>query len=110
MLISNHHNRRVQAIIKQFGQVDKDIRFTDSFGYSFAFNPSHMGFARNRLIFKFLSGFPVDKQGDPISFMDIQTKELVECEERFLSLLSDNSINLPIVNEEWDRLIQEYNR
>jgi hypothetical protein len=47
-------------------------------------------------------------EGDPVSFSDITAKELVECEERFLALLSENAITLQIVDEEWQRLINSY--
>jgi len=108
MIISHNHNRRVQAIIKQFSYVDKELTFEDDYQRRFSFNPAKMGFARNRIIFKFLSRFPVDVEGDPVSFSDITAKELVECEERFLALLSENAITLQIVDEEWQRLINSY--
>lgn len=113
MRISNHHNRRIQSIIKQFGEINQTLEVKGLYGdvtATWSFNPSTFSFDRLRLIFKFLSGFPTDKVGDPISFMDITSKELVECEERFSALIGENGVMLPIFDEEWDRIIQQYNR
>lgn len=45
-----------------------------------------------------------------ISTKDIETKELLQHIEYVMKICGDNDITLPFVQEEWDLMIQMYNR
>lgn len=111
MKITIWHNRRIQAIIKQFGQINQDLVIKGIYGDTTAtmvFNPHQFNFDRLRLIFKFISEFPDDENGDKISFRDISSKQLCDCELIFSSWLNNQGVSLPIFDEEWERLMQQY--
>jgi hypothetical protein len=111
MKITNHHNKRIHAIIKQFSWIDKDLIVSGIYGNkttTLTFNPSKFSFDRLRIIFKFISEFPDDEDGNKISFINITSSELCDCELRFSSWLNTQEMSLPIFNEEWDRIINSY--
>ena len=55
--------------------------------------------------------YGIDEKRDcKISTKDIETKELLEHIEWVLKLCAENDIILPMVQEDWDRMIELYNR
>tara|TARA_R110002074_G_scaffold400352_3_gene595602 strand:+ start:122 stop:481 length:360 start_codon:yes stop_codon:yes gene_type:complete len=55
--------------------------------------------------------YKVDKKNDKkISTKDIDNKELLAHIEWVIKLCAENDIMLPMVQEEWDLMIQTYNR
>ena len=55
--------------------------------------------------------YKVDKKNDKkISTKDINNKELLAHIEYVIKLCAENEIMLPMVQEEWDFMIQTYNR
>jgi len=95
-------------IIKQFQGVNKDLIIEDGCGGKYAFNPSTQSLARLKIIYKFISLFPKDSEGDPVSTVDITPKELCDCELEFSSWLNNQGENLPIFESEWDRILEFY--
>tara|TARA_R110000851_G_C12974942_1_gene555722 strand:- start:55 stop:360 length:306 start_codon:yes stop_codon:yes gene_type:complete len=55
--------------------------------------------------------YPVDEEKDEkVSTKDIDNKELLAHIEYVIKLCAENDIILPMVQEDWDLMIQMYNR
>lgn len=105
MIISNSFNRFFhRAVIVEIKRINTPISFYNRFKVRF----SGLSIKSIKTMLKMLDLNYPRCNGEVISITDIENKELCEHIEFIFRTLAENSITLPVIENEWQRLIKLY--
>lgn len=106
MIITSYFNRFYHGVVlKEIIQLKKPLKFYEKVEVDF----SHLSLDTTKQLLKMLNlDYPRDSFDDVISTKDIESKELCNHIEWCIKTLADNGLVFKFIEEEWQRLLNEY--